>query len=144
MWFGSLRLGGCGKARLGEARRGTARKGGRGEVSQGVFSSGELWLVEAVEAGRGKFWWGRVRSGVEWRLWNVTVRRVTASCGGLGSVWQCKVGSGAARFGKTVGVRLGKVGIAWHDMFWLGGLGQARQGYVGFGAARRSWYGKAS
>ena len=24
------------------------RKGGRGEVSQGVFSSGELWLVEAV------------------------------------------------------------------------------------------------
>lgn len=45
------------------------------------------------------------------------------------------------RFGAAVGERFGKVGIARHDMFWLGGLGQARQGYVGFGAARRSWIG---
>lgn len=45
------------------------------------------------------------------------------------------------RFGAAVGARFGKVGIAWHDMFWLGGLGQARQGYVWFGAARRFWFG---
>lgn len=72
------------------------------------------------------------------------MRRVTASCGGLGSVWQYKVGSGAARFGKTVGARFGKVSMFRCGMAWIGGLGEVRLVLVGRGLFRRLWYGALS
>ena len=129
MWFGKAVTVSFGEARSGEVRQGglgrsslgMARHGSAGRLRCVRISLGRVGFGEAVKggnAGSGKF-----RSGTVRRSWNGTVRRVTASCGGLGSVWQCKVGSGAVRFGKTVGARFGKVGMSRHGMPWIGGLG---------------------